>query len=170
MNQPEDFTMPGNEHKVFKLLKFLYGLNQASRQRHEKFDQCLLSNGFKTNESDKCIYYKSFDDAHVIICLYVDDLLLFGPNMDVINATKMLLKNNFDMKDLGEANVILGVKITQTSIGIFVDQSHYIEIFLDKYNYFDCKSAYTPFDSNVHLFPTKVENDIYNQKGYASYW
>ena len=168
MDQPEGFTMPGNEHKVCKLLKSLYGLKQAPRQWHEKFDQCLLSNGFKTNESDKCIYYKTFDDAHVIICLYVDDLLIFGPNMDIINAAKMLLKNNFDMKDLGEANVILGMKISRTSNGIFVDQSHYIEKILKKYNYFDCKPASIPFDSNVHLFPTKDENDIYNQKEYAS--
>jgi len=49
--------------------------------------------------------------------------------MDIINVAKMLLKNNFDMKDLGEANVILGMKISRTSNGIFVDQSHYIEKF-----------------------------------------
>ena len=73
------------------------------------------------------IYYKTFDDAYVIICLYVDDLLIFSPNMDIINVAKMLLKNNFDIKDLGEANVILGMKISRTSNGIFVDQSHYIE-------------------------------------------
>ena len=110
MDQPEGFVLPGNEHKVCKLLKSLYGLKQTPRQWHIKFDQCLLSNGFKTNESDKCIYYKSFDDAHIIICLYVDDLLIFGSNVDVINTTKTRLKNNFDMKDLGEANVILGMR------------------------------------------------------------
>jgi hypothetical protein len=134
MDQPEGFVLPGNGHKVCKLLKSLYGLKQAPRQWHIKFDQCLLSNGFKTNESDKCIYYKSFDDAHVIICLYVDDLLIFGSNIDVINTTKALLKNNFDMEDLGEANVILGMKITRTSNGIFIDQSHYIEKILKNIN------------------------------------
>ena len=41
--------------------------------------------------------------------------------MDIINATKMILKNSFDMKDLGEANVILGMKISRTSNGIFID-------------------------------------------------
>ena len=39
---------------------------------------------------------------------------------------------------------------------------------MKKYNYFDCKPASIPFDSSVHLFPTKDENDIYNQKEYAS--
>ena len=49
MDQPEGFVLPGNEHKVCKLLKSLYGLKQTPRQWHIKFDQCLLSNGFKTN-------------------------------------------------------------------------------------------------------------------------
>ena len=39
---------------------------------------------------------------------------------------------------------------------------------MKKYNYFDCKPTSIPFDSSVHLFPTKDENDIYNQKEYAS--
>ena len=47
MDQPEGFTMRGNEHKVCKLLKSLYGLKQAPRQWHEKFDQFFISNGFK---------------------------------------------------------------------------------------------------------------------------
>ena len=129
MDQLEGFVLPSNEHKVCKLLKSLYGLRQAPRKWHIKF---LRFNDFKTNESDKCIYYKSFNNAHVIICLYVDDLLIFGTNIDVINTTKIFLKNNFDIKNLGEANVILGMKITRISNGIFIDQSHYIEKILNK--------------------------------------
>ena len=88
--------------------------------------------------------------------------------MDIINAAKMLLKNNFDTKDLGEVNVIFGMKISRTSNDIFVDQSHCKEKILKKYKYFDCKPTSIPFDSNVHLFPTKDESDIYNQKEYTS--
>ena len=162
MNQPEGFIQPGLENKVCKLNKSLYGLKQAPKQWHEKFDQCVLTNGFRSNESDKCIYYKSFGDSHVIICLYVDDLLIFGTNMQVIEVTKALLKSNFEMKDLGEANVILGMKITKNSEGIFIDQSHYIEKILKKYNYFDCKPVCTPFDSHMCLFPTKNDSDVIN--------
>ena len=52
------------------------------------------------------------------------------------------------MKDLGEANVNLGMKISRTSNDIFVDQSHYIEKILKKYNYFDCKLASIPLYSS----------------------
>ena len=37
MEQPEGFVLPGNEHKVCKLIKSLYGLKQAPKQWHEKF-------------------------------------------------------------------------------------------------------------------------------------
>ena len=72
------------------------------------------------------------------------------------------------MKDLGEANFILGMKITKTCDGIYLDQSHYIEKILKKQNFLDCKHVATLFDSSVHLFTVKNDNDIINQKEYAS--
>ena len=64
-------------------------------------------------------------------------MLIFGLNMHVINETKNMLKSHFDMKDLGEANFILGMKITKTFDGIFLVQSHYVEKLLGKYNFHD---------------------------------
>ena len=54
-------------------------------------------------------------------------MLIFGSNMHVTNETKNMLKSHCDMKDLGEANFILGMKITKTCDEIFLDQSHYVE-------------------------------------------
>jgi hypothetical protein len=118
----------------------------------------MTSNEFKVNESDKCIYYKYENGICTIVCLYVDDLLIFGSNISAINAVKSLLSNNFDMKDLGEASVILGIKITRSKDGITLDQSHYVEKILKKYNYFDCKPASTPYDSSVKLFKDTSES------------
>nr|GEU67987.1 aconitate hydratase 1 [Tanacetum cinerariifolium] len=60
----------------------------------------------------KCVYRK-FDASGkgVIICLYVDDMLIFGTDQDQVNNTKEFLSSKFDMKDLGEAEVILGIRI-----------------------------------------------------------
>ena len=117
MQQPEGFLSPGNENKVCKLVKSLYGLKQAPKQWHEKFDEAMLSNGFKINESDKCVYIKCIDVGYVIVCLYVDDLLILGNNKAIITSTKDMLSSRFDMKDLGLADVILGVKILRTPQG-----------------------------------------------------
>nr|GEV74783.1 zinc finger, CCHC-type [Tanacetum cinerariifolium] len=62
MKQLEGFVMPGNEHKVCKLVKSLHGLKQAPKQWHQKFDEVVLSSGFHLNQSDKCVYSK-FDDS-----------------------------------------------------------------------------------------------------------
>lgn len=166
MDQPEGFVIHGQENKVCKLDKSLYGLKQAPKQWHEKFDNLMIENEFKVNESDKCIYSKYENNTCTIICLYVDDLLIFGSNLNAIKDVKSLLCHNFDMKDLGEADVILGIKITRTDNGISLNQSHYVEKILRKYNYFDCKPASTPCDPSVKLF--KNTGDSVRQTEYAS--
>ena len=59
------------------------------------------------------IYHMSWNNSHVIICLYVDDLLIFGSNMNVIDEAKNVIRSHFDMKDLGNANFFLVIKITR---------------------------------------------------------
>jgi hypothetical protein len=59
------------------------------------------------NEADKCVYYRCGGGEGVILCLYVDNILIFGNNINVIKEAKDFLSTNFAMKDLGEANVIL---------------------------------------------------------------
>ena len=151
MEQPEGFVVPGQERKVCKLVKSLYGLKQAPLQWHLKFDNVMLTNGFTINECDKCVYIKNTDNGFVIVCLYVDDMLIMGSNSAIINETKNMLKRNFDMKDMGLADVILGIKILRTNEGIALTQSHYVEKMLKKFNSFDCKPAKTPLELNVHL-------------------
>ena len=75
------------------------------------------------NEGDKCVYYKYGGGKGVILCLYVDDILIFGTGMDVINEVKSFLSQNFDMKDLGEADVILNIKLNKDENGIILSQS-----------------------------------------------
>ena len=40
----------------------------------------MLSNGFKINECDKCVYIKNTPNHEVIVCLYVDDMLIISKN------------------------------------------------------------------------------------------
>jgi len=55
----------------------------------QKFDQVILSYDFQINDSDKCVYVKQFDDnGCVILCLYMNDILIFGSNMHFINDVK----------------------------------------------------------------------------------
>ena len=111
MEQPDGFVLDGQEGKVCKLLKSLYRLKQAPKQWHEKFERTLTAAGFVVNEADKCVYYRHGGGEGVMLCLYVDDILIFGTNLDVINKVKTFRCQSFDMKDLGEADVILNIKL-----------------------------------------------------------
>ncbi|CAM8941522.1 unnamed protein product [Rhodiola kirilowii] len=132
MEKPEGCIVPGRERKVYKLVKSLYGLKQAPKQLHEKFDKVMLSNGFKINECDKCIYIKNIESGYVILCLYVDDILIVGSNEILVKSTKGILNSRFDTKDMGLADVILGIKITRTTDGFVLGQSHYVDKILDR--------------------------------------
>ena len=145
--------MKGQEHKVCKLVKSLYGLKQAPKQWHQKFDKVVLANGYKINESDKCIYSKFENGKGVIICLYVDDMLIFGTDLEQVEETKKFLSNNFEMKDMGGAGVILGIKIIRDGSTIALSQSHYIEKVLKRFNLIDCIPASTPMDPQRKLVP-----------------
>ena len=127
MDQQKGFVLRGNEKKVCKLVKSLYGLKQAPKQWHEKFDTVILANGFKHNGADKCVYSKFISEYGVIVCLYMDDMLIFGTNILGVCETKKHLVSVFKMKDLNEADTILGIKVKRHSEGYVLCQSHYIE-------------------------------------------
>ncbi|KAF3630588.1 hypothetical protein FXO37_28413 [Capsicum annuum] len=159
IEQPEGFVVPGKENKVCKLVKSLYGLKQAPKQWHAKFDQTMLANRFKINEFDKCVYIKDPPNHQVIVCLYVDDILIISRDICDINATKRILKSKFDMKDLGVADVILGIRIHRTLQGLALSQSHYIKKVLDKFKYMEFGIAKTPLDVNFALRKNEGESD-----------
>ena len=105
IQQPVGFVVKGQVKKVCILIRSLYGLKQAPKQWHQKFDDTVLSFAFVVNEADKCVYSK-FDGKRngVIICLYVDDMLIFGTSIEQVEMTTEFLSSSFSMKDLGEAD------------------------------------------------------------------
>jgi hypothetical protein len=150
MDQLDGFVVDGQEGKVCKLLKSLYGLKQAPKQWHEKFERTLTVVGFVVNEADKCVYYRHGGGEGVILCLYVDDILIFGTSLDVIKEVKDFLSRCFAMKDLGVADVILNIKVLKDDDGgITLLQSHYVEKILSRFGYSDCKSSPMPYDPSM---------------------
>ena len=64
--------------------------------------------------------------TRVVICLYVDDMMIFGTSQKVVCETKKFLGSKLDMKDLGKVEMILGIKITKTPNGLKLSQEHYV--------------------------------------------
>ena len=118
----------------------------------------MIINGFKINECDKCVYIKNTEKCYVIICLYVDAMLISGSNSGMINSTKKILKTTFDMKNIGVVYVILGMKITKTFERYVLSRTHYVDKILDKLNKHDDRHVKTFVDANLHLKKNKGKN------------
>jgi hypothetical protein len=62
--------------------------------------------------------YRHGGGQRVILCFYVDDILILRTSLDVINEVKTFLCQSFDMKDMGETDVILNIKLIKGENGI----------------------------------------------------
>ncbi|KAM3220466.1 hypothetical protein P3L10_024997 [Capsicum annuum] len=125
----------------------------------------MISNGYLINGGDICKFSKFQENSDVIICLYVDDMLIFETDIDRAKETKYFLASQFKMKDLGEADVILGIKIVRSASGLTLTQSSHIEKVLKRFGHFDDKTAPTPFDSSIKL--VRNSDDILDQLTYS---
>jgi len=78
-------------------------------------------------------------------------MLILGTNIEIIKSTKRMLSNSFDMKDLGVADVILGIKITRTPDGISLSQSHYMDKMIERFKDHGIKENTNHFLPHIHL-------------------
>ena len=99
MMQPEGFVDPTNTEKICKLRKSIYGLKQASRSWNIRFDEVVKGFGFIKNEEEACVYKKASGSSVAFLILYVDDILLIGNDIPMLDSIKTSLKNSFSMKD-----------------------------------------------------------------------
>jgi hypothetical protein len=128
MTQPDWFVVKSQEDKVCKLLKSLYGLKQAPKRWHEKFDVTLISANFNVNEADRCVYYHH-GGVKELYCAYM--LMTYS--------------------SLGEADVILNIKLIKEENGVTLTQPHYVEKVLSHFGYKESKPSPTPYDPSLFL-------------------
>ena len=84
MVQPEGFVVKGQEQKVCKLLKSIYGLKQASRSWNIRFDETIKTYGFNQNEDKPCVYKLNKESSVVFLILYGDNILLIENDVGVL--------------------------------------------------------------------------------------
>ena len=111
MTQPEGFTILEAARKVCRLHGFIYGLKQASRSLNLRFNEAIKEFDFIRNEEEPCVYKKTSGSAVAFLVLYVDDILLLGNDIHLLQSVKTWLGSCFPMKDMGEAVNILGIRI-----------------------------------------------------------
>lgn len=145
VSQPLGFEVQGKENMVYKLHKALYGLKQAPRAWNKRIDQFLTQISFKKCSVEFGVYVqRSSKEETMIICLYVDDLLITGSKTSEIEKVKNKLKSEFEMADLGELSFFIGMKFLKMKTRIVMHQHKYIGELLEKFEMNNCNSISNP--------------------------
>lgn len=102
MVQPEGFIVKGQEENVYKLKKALYGLRQAPRTWNIKLNQILRGLNFQRCSKEPSLYRKEENKKLLVVVVYVDDLLVTGSSLQLIQEFKREMETKFEMNDLGK--------------------------------------------------------------------
>lgn len=86
----------------------------------------MLNFGFLQSSHDHCLFTKGEGENFVALVVYVDDVLITGPNEDCIKEVKQMLHEAFTIKDLGQASYFLGIELLKTEEGLYVNQRKYV--------------------------------------------
>jgi len=163
MKPPKGHPSYGNS--FWKLNKALYGLKQSGREWNNKLNDILLKIDFRRLTSEPCVYVKE-NGAKDIVCIlavYVDDILLIGKENEIKNVKKQI-NTNFDIKDIGEVDFVIGIKFKKCTDGYIIHQKGYIKELLDKYKI----SQYTPVRNLKPTENKKLRNKSFDQTTYRS--
>ncbi|KAL0291061.1 UNVERIFIED_CONTAM: Retrovirus-related Pol polyprotein from transposon RE1 [Sesamum radiatum] len=153
IDQPEGFTIVGEEQKVCHFQRSIYGLKQASRSWNTCFDEVIRDYDFIKNDYDLCIYKKISGSSVAYLVLYVDDILVIGNDVKMLGDIKAWFFDQFFMEDMGEASYILGIKIyrdrSRRMLGL--TQSSYIEKVLKRFKMEYSKRGLLPMRHGIKL-------------------
>jgi hypothetical protein len=118
--------------KALRLKKGIPGLKQSGRVWNKTVVAFLEECGLTSIPADQSVFANA--DRTVVVALYVDDFILIAPTGGHIRSIKQGLASRFEMKDLGEAQYILGIRISRDrrNRSISIDQAHYVRELLDE--------------------------------------
>lgn len=108
----------------------------------------LNQQGFIQSKNDYSLFIKNSSDSITIAVVYVDDIIVTGTNLSIIQSLKSHLHNNFSIKDLGKLTYFLGLEV---SYGIVVSQKKFISDLLRDLGLATFKKVVTPLPVNLKL-------------------
>ncbi len=110
---------------------------------------------FQTSNANFSLYVKKTNHGIVVIVIYVDDLIIIGDSDEDTSDLKKLLKQEFEMKDLGELRYFFNIEVIQSPKRIWLLQRQYALNKLFEYGMTGCKPISIPLEQNVKLSADK---------------
>jgi hypothetical protein len=151
VKQPPGYIKGGEEHKVLKLHKALYRLRQAPQAWNIKLDRTLKSLGFKKSPLEHAMYKRGQVRDHLLVGIYVDDLLITGADEKEIAKVKLQMEELFKMSDLDLLSYYLGIEVHQKPGEIILCQEVYAKKILQSCAMEDCNLTQVPMEPRLKL-------------------
>ena len=145
---------PGQEGKVLRLLKGLYGLKQAGRGWYLEMTRVMLDElDFKRSAIDHSVYYRRVGDEHTIVVVATDDMALTSKRTVDAAKFKAEIKRFWEITDHGPIRWFLGFEIKRNceSRTISINQRAYIENMVEKFRLTAAKPVSTPMEPGAQF-------------------
>ncbi|GJV62059.1 retrovirus-related pol polyprotein from transposon TNT 1-94 [Tanacetum coccineum] len=144
VSQPDGFVDPDKPNYVYKLKKALYGLKQAPRAWYDMLSSFLISNDFSKGSVDPTLFIRREGKELLLVQIYVDDIIFAASTPELCDLFAKIMCSKFKMSMMGKISFFLGLQISQSPRGIFINQSKYALESLKKYGYESCDPVDTP--------------------------
>jgi hypothetical protein len=131
-----------------ELHKALYGLHQAGRLWYRVIRDYLVGQGFEPMATDPCLFKKMKDGVPIFIMLYVDDLMLVSNDKALIEEIKTQIKKRFEVKDMGDAQFVIGLQLERFGDTVYLGQANYTKELLKEADMWDCSEKTTPMETD----------------------
>nr|GEW91913.1 retrovirus-related Pol polyprotein from transposon TNT 1-94 [Tanacetum cinerariifolium]GEX19379.1 retrovirus-related Pol polyprotein from transposon TNT 1-94 [Tanacetum cinerariifolium] len=154
VSQPDGFVDQDNPNHVYKLKKALYGLKQVLRAWYEMLSSFLISQDFSKGLVDPTLFIRRNINDLLLVQIYVDDIIFAAFTLELCDLFDNLMSSKFKMSMMGKISFFLGLQISQSPRGIFINQSKYALESLKKYGFESCD----PVDTSM-VEKSKLDKD-----------
>nr|GEW22145.1 retrovirus-related Pol polyprotein from transposon TNT 1-94 [Tanacetum cinerariifolium] len=144
VSQPNGFVDPDNPNHVYKLKKALYGLKQAPRTWYDMLYSFLISQDFSKGSEDPTLFIRENDNDLLLVQIYVDDIIFAASTPELCDLFAKIMCSKFKISMMGKISFFLGLQISQSPRGLFINQSKYALESLKKYGFKYCDPVDTP--------------------------
>ncbi|GJY80496.1 putative reverse transcriptase domain-containing protein [Tanacetum coccineum] len=127
-----------------KLKKALYGLKQAPRARYDMLSSFLISQDLSKGSVDPTLFIRRDGKELLLVQIYVDDIIFAASTPELCDLFSKIMCLKFKMSMMGKISFFLGLQISQSPKGIFINQSKYALESLKKYGFDSCDPVDTP--------------------------
>ncbi|GKC87261.1 retrovirus-related pol polyprotein from transposon TNT 1-94 [Tanacetum coccineum] len=125
VSQPEGFFDPDHPTHVYHLKKALYGLKRAPRAWYNTLSRFLLANKFSKGVVDPTLFTKKTCKHILLSQIYIDDIIFASTDPKACDIFSKEMSTKFQMSMMGQMSFFLGLQVSQSPEGNFINQSKY---------------------------------------------